>query len=248
MPAITFRFWILSLFFGIIGSVITQFYYYRVAVGYFSIYFVNLASYALGTGMARLLPKGQVTIGTYSMSFNPGPFNIKEHCLIGIAVSTASSSAYAIDILSATDLFLNHRINAFGSIVLIITTQCLGYGMAGTLRKYLVYPAEMVWWGNLVQVVFYNAIHSTDEFKTKRMIRGWSYMKYFWVFCGGSFVWEVCNFYLIFTPTSMHVYIRMCVRANIFFSLPLLGDSSFLSFCHPCSTSLVGSVGSSLST
>ncbi|KAG9070166.1 hypothetical protein KI688_009498 [Linnemannia hyalina] len=190
LQAVTFRFWVLSLFFGVIGSVITQFYYYRVAVGYFSIYFVNLASYALGTGMAKFLPKSQLTIGGCSMSLNPGPFNIKEHCLIGIAVSTASSSAYAIDILSATDLFLNHRINAFGSIVLIITTQCLGYGMAGTLRKYLVYPAEMVWWGNLVQVVFYNAMHNTDEFKTKKMIRGWSYMKYFWIFCGGAFVWE----------------------------------------------------------
>ncbi|KAG0380610.1 hypothetical protein BGX24_006937 [Mortierella sp. AD032] len=190
LQAITFRFWVLSFLFSIIGSVILQFYYYRVAIGAFSIYFVNLASYALGTGMARILPTNKLTIGGYSMSLNPGPFNIKEHALIGIAVNTAAASAYSIDILSATDLFLNHRIGAFGSIVLIITTQCLGYGMAGSLRKYLVYPAEMVWWSNLVQVVFYNALHNTDEFKTKKMICGWSYMKYFWVFCGGTFIYQ----------------------------------------------------------
>ncbi|KAG0072907.1 hypothetical protein BGZ89_001582 [Linnemannia elongata] len=190
LVCITFRFWILSLFFSIIGSVINEYYYFRVNYGTFSIYFVNLASYALGTGMARVLPTNKLTIGGYSMSFNSGPFNIKEHTVIGIAVSTASTVAYATDILAVTDLFLSHRINALGSIVLIITTQCLGYGMAGVLRKYLVYPAEMVWWGNLVQVVFYNAIHNTDEFKTKKMIRGWSYMKYFWVFCGGMFLWE----------------------------------------------------------
>jgi OPT family small oligopeptide transporter len=94
------------------------------------------------------------------------------------------------------DLFLNHQINAFGSIVLIITTQCLGYGMAGVLRKYLVYPAEMVWWGNLVQVVFYNAMHNTDEFKSKRMFRGWSYMKYFWVVCGAMFIYEFIPQYI----------------------------------------------------
>ncbi|KAG0212621.1 hypothetical protein BGX33_003436 [Mortierella sp. NVP41] len=140
--------------------------------------------------MAKVLPKKNITIGSYSMSLNPGPFNIKEHAVIGIAVSTAATSAYAIDILTATDLFLKHRINAFGSFILILTTQCLGYGMAGVLRKYLGYLAEMVWWSNLVQIVFYNAMHNTDEFKTKKMIRGWSYMKYFWVFCGGMFLWQ----------------------------------------------------------
>ncbi|KAK3835831.1 MAG: OPT oligopeptide transporter protein-domain-containing protein [Linnemannia elongata] len=176
LVCITFRFWVLSLFFSIIGSVINEYYYFRVNYGTFSIYFVNLASYAVGTGMARILPINKLTIGGYSMSFNPGPFNIKEHTVIGIAVSTASTVAYATDILAVTNLFLSH--------------QCLGYGMAGVLRKYLVYPAEMVWWSNLVQVVFYNAIHNTDEFKTKKMIRGWSYMKYFWVFCGGMFLWE----------------------------------------------------------
>ncbi|KAF9120414.1 hypothetical protein BGX30_003178 [Mortierella sp. GBA39] len=196
LVCITFRFWILSLFFSIIGSVINEYYYFRVNYGTFSIYFVNLASYALGTGMARILPTNKLTIGGYSMSFNPGPFNIKEHAVIGIAVSTASTVAYATDILTVTDLFLNHRINALGSIVLIITTQCLGYGMAGVLRKYLVYPAEMIWWANLVQVVFYNAMHNTDEFKTKKMICGWSYMKYFWVFCGGMFLWEFVPQYL----------------------------------------------------
>ncbi|KAF9929026.1 hypothetical protein FBU30_001935 [Linnemannia zychae] len=190
LPAVTFRFWVLSFLFSVIGSVLLQFYYYRVATGALSIYFVNLASYALGAGMAKVLPKTKFTIGGYTMSLNPGPFNIKEHALIGIAANSAAGSAYAISILSATDLFLNHRVNAFGSIVLIITTQCLGYGMAGSLRKYLVYPSEMVWWSNLVQVVFYNAMHNTDEFKAKKMIRGWSYMKYFWVFCTGMFVWE----------------------------------------------------------
>ena len=188
--AVTFRFWVLSFLFTLISGVINQYYYFRTTTGSFSIFFVNLASYALGTGMARILPRARCAIGNYGMSFNPGPFNIKEHVLIGIAVSTAANSAYAIDILAASDLFLHHRMEAFGAIVLIVTTQCLGYGMAGVLRKYLVYPAEMVWWTNLVQVVFYNAMHNTDEFKTKKMVRGWSYMKFFWVVCGCLFIYE----------------------------------------------------------
>ncbi|KAF9906100.1 hypothetical protein EC991_000967 [Linnemannia zychae] len=203
LVALTFRFWVLSTSFSILGSVIQQYYLFRAASGTFSIYFVNLATYGAGTAMARLLPTTQWTLAGHNFSLNPGPFNVKEHALIGIAVSTASTSAYAIEILAAMDLFLNHRINAFGAIVLIITTQCLGYGMAGSLRKYLVYPAEMVWWPNLVQVVFYNAMHNTDEFKEKKMTRGWSYMKYFWVVCGGMFLYEFIPQYI--APLLMYV-------------------------------------------
>ncbi|GJJ70241.1 hypothetical protein EMPS_02590 [Entomortierella parvispora] len=190
LPVMTFRFWVLSTLFSIIGAMINQYYYFRTTSGTFSIYFVNLATYGMGVAMARTLPTGSISVFGYSMSMNSGPFNIKEHCLMGIAVSTASTYAYAIDILAATDLNLKYRIPTLGSLILILTTQCLGYGMAGMLRKFLVYPAQMVWWANLVQVVFYNAMHNTDEFKSKRMIRGWSYMKFFWVICGCMFIYE----------------------------------------------------------
>ncbi|KAF9550274.1 hypothetical protein EC957_001181 [Mortierella hygrophila] len=196
LVALTFRYWVLSTFFSIIGAVVQQYYFYRTTSGTFSIFFVNLASYAMGKGMARVLPARSFTVRKVAFSFNPGPFNIKEHALIGITVSTAASAAYAIDILSATDLYLNYRINALGSLLLILSTQCIGYGMAGVLRKYLVYPAEMVWWSNLVQIVFYNAIHNTDEFKVRKMIRGWSYMKFFWIFCIGMSLYEFIPQYL----------------------------------------------------
>ncbi|KAF9142168.1 hypothetical protein BG015_001015 [Linnemannia schmuckeri] len=173
LVAITFRFWVISTFFGIIGAVIQEYRYFRITNGVFSIFFVNLESYALGTAMARILPTKAISIGKFSLSLNPGPFNIKEHVLIGIMVQ----------------LLHMRSVSALGSLLLILSTQCVGYGMAGMLRKYLVYPAEMVWWSNLIQVVFYNAIHNTNEFKARRMIRGWSYMKILWVFCIGMFIY-----------------------------------------------------------
>ncbi|KAF9126693.1 hypothetical protein BGW39_006440 [Mortierella sp. 14UC] len=188
---ITFRFWILSFLFTALGAVIQQYYFFRTVAGNYSIFFVNLVTFSLGKGMARFLPTSKLTIGGYALSFNPGPFNIKEHAMIGIAVSSGAGAAYAIDILSATDLFLNFRINHFGSLAMVITTQCVGYGMAGMLRKYLVYPAEMIWWSNLVQVVFYNTMHNTDEFKRIRLVRGWTRMKFFWVVAACCFVYQL---------------------------------------------------------
>jgi hypothetical protein len=43
---------------------------------------------------------------------NPGPFNIKEHVAITIMAATASSSALAISIFAAQDLYYNISPNA----------------------------------------------------------------------------------------------------------------------------------------
>ncbi|KAG0360023.1 hypothetical protein BGZ54_009734, partial [Gamsiella multidivaricata] len=190
LPVVTFRFWVISFLFTALGATIQQYYFFRSTSGSFSIFFVNLVSYTIGKALARILPENKMSVFGQELSFNPGPFNIKEHALIGIAVSTGASAAYAIDILSATDIFLNYRINALGSLILIITTQSVGYGMAGMLRRYLVYPAEMVWWSNLVQVVFYNTMHKTEEFERVRLVRGWSRMKFFWVVVTCTFVYQ----------------------------------------------------------
>lgn len=160
--------------------------------------------------MARILPTTAIRIGKFTLSLNPGPFSIKEHALIGITVSTAATAAYAIVILSAMDLYLNDRINTLGSLLLILTTQCIGYGMAGMFRKYLVYPAEIVWWSNMIQVVFYNAIHNTDESRARRMIRGWSYMKFFSIFCTGMFLYEVRSAYAALYNSDMGLH--LCSR------------------------------------
>ncbi|KAG0242481.1 hypothetical protein BGW41_004049 [Actinomortierella wolfii] len=191
LPIITFRFWVLSFIFTALGAVITQYNFFRSTSATYSIFFVNLVTYSLGNVMARILPKAKVTLFGYDLSLNPGPFNIKEHATIGIAVNTGASAAYAVDILAATDLFLEYRINAIGSLLLIFTTQCVGYGMAGLMRKYIVYPAEMVWWNNLVSVVFYNTMHNTTEFRDIRLIFGWTRMKFFWVVCIITFFYQL---------------------------------------------------------
>ncbi|KAF9411202.1 hypothetical protein BGZ94_001414 [Podila epigama] len=190
LPVVTFRFWVLGGIFTAIGAVITQYNFFRTTYSSYSIFFVNLATFYLGKLMARILPTYAVTIAGLTFSLNPGPFNIKEHAAIGIAVNSGASAAYAVEILAATDLFLDYRIDAIGGILMIITTQCVGYGMAGLLRKYIVYPAEMVWWENLVQVSFYNTLHNTDEYKRVRLVRGWTRMKFFWVVCGITFFYQ----------------------------------------------------------
>ncbi|OZJ02510.1 hypothetical protein BZG36_04256 [Bifiguratus adelaidae] len=172
MPCLTFRFWTLGLSFTVLGAVISQYNFYRTNAIAYSIFFVNLVSFALGKAMAKTLPHWNVGYGRYCFSLNPGPFNIKEHMLIGIMASAGGTSAYASDIISIQKLFFHQDMGILGGLLLLITSQCIGYGMAGFLRNYLVKPAAMYWPANLPSVVFYNTLHKTGVYNQTKVTKG----------------------------------------------------------------------------
>ncbi|KAJ3056528.1 hypothetical protein HK102_011187, partial [Quaeritorhiza haematococci] len=164
-----------------------QFFYFRVNTVTVNIFGVILLSYPLGHLMARWLP--QKRIGFHwpfrflfpknhflGGSLNPGPFNVKEQTLIAIAASTAIFPAYAIDIIAVQRLFYgdhrdpehpkpdgNTNIGPLGSFLLLWTTQCLGFGMAGVLRQWLVYPSGSWWPYNLVVANLLHTFHAVSS-------------------------------------------------------------------------------------
>jgi hypothetical protein len=72
-------------------------------------------------------------------SLNPGPFNIKEHSIIVVMASVSFSAAYATDILLAQIAFYKQDFGILFQLLLVISTQSVGYGIAGMMRKFLVY-------------------------------------------------------------------------------------------------------------
>ncbi|KAF9920443.1 hypothetical protein FBU30_009725 [Linnemannia zychae] len=56
LPCFTFRMWTLSTLFVVMGAAIAEYNFFRSNSAYFSIYFVQLASYFCGKAMARWLP------------------------------------------------------------------------------------------------------------------------------------------------------------------------------------------------
>lgn len=48
-------------------------------------------------------------------------------------------------------------------ILFVITSQTLGYGMAGIMRRFLVWPAAMIWPANLVSCALFRTLHDNTE-------------------------------------------------------------------------------------
>ncbi|GKB38786.1 oligopeptide transporter 4-like protein [Tanacetum coccineum] len=126
--------------------------------------------------MAALLPTstfGLPRCGSQKFSLNLGPFNMKEHVLIMIFANAEAAfgngSAYAVGIVTIMKAFYGRNISFIATWLLIITTQVLGYGWAGLLRKYVVEPSHMWWPGTLVQVsLFRNLSKQTRPRKSNR--------------------------------------------------------------------------------
>ncbi|KAG0306758.1 hypothetical protein BGZ98_001766 [Dissophora globulifera] len=62
LPCFTFRMWVLSTVFVVMGAAISEYNFFRSNSAYFSIYFVQLASYFCGKAMARWLPTREIEI------------------------------------------------------------------------------------------------------------------------------------------------------------------------------------------
>ncbi|RKP27323.1 OPT oligopeptide transporter protein-domain-containing protein [Syncephalis pseudoplumigaleata] len=179
LPCLTFRFWVMGTFFTVLGAATSLVFYFRPTPFQFSVFFVQLASYPLGVLMAKTLPRKKYSLFGKYFYLNPGPFNMKEHMLIAVAVNTGGSVAYAIDVLAIQRLYYQMDVGALNAIVLLITTQCIGYGMAGFLRNILIKPANMVWPSMLVQVALYNTLHAAES-----VSRNFNRQRFFFiVFC-----------------------------------------------------------------
>ncbi|KAL5540513.1 hypothetical protein UlMin_043500 [Ulmus minor] len=203
LPVWTFRMWFLGLFSCALLSFLNQFFAYRTEPLIINPIMAQVASLPIGHFMARTLPTTRFRIpgfGQRLFSVNPGPFNIKEHVLITIFANAGSDfgdgSAYAVSIVNIIKAFYRRNISFLASWLLIITTQVLGYGWAGLLRKYVVEPAHMWWPSTLVQVSLFRALHEKDE---QRMTRA----KFFLIALICSFSWYVVPGYLFSTLTNI---------------------------------------------
>ncbi|KAF9994861.1 hypothetical protein BGZ79_000358 [Entomortierella chlamydospora] len=174
LPCLTFRFWSMGIVFTVALAFINQFFFFRTNPLTITSMVVQLIAYPIGKFMARILPHGIL---------NPGPFNIKEHVLIAMAANCAGGTAYAVDITIIQKVFYKEDFGFLANLLLVFSTQMLGFGMAGVLRRYLVYPAAMVWPANLVQVAVFNTLHTDEE-----LVPGqWSRYKFFMVASIGMF-------------------------------------------------------------
>lgn len=217
LPANTVRAWFIGMLMTTIFSGMNMLFSLRQPSIVITSYVAQLVAYPVGVGMAKVLPNRELNLLGLKFNLNPGPFNFKEHGLIVLMANAAygSGAGYFTDILTAQKAFYGFDFGVGYAILLGLTSQCIGFGMAGLVRIWLVEPASMIWPQDLVNVAFMYTLHDhtkTDPAKTS----GWTVSRYRWFFYVfiGAFCWYWIPGYL-FQALSVFVFPTFIAPDNV---------------------------------
>lgn len=163
---------------------------------------VQLIALPIGKLFEWVLPTTKFNTLGYQWSFNPGPFNIKEHTVITVMANLLYNDAYATLITAIQELFYGQKLTYGYRILIVLSTQLFGYTYAGLVRQFLVWPSSMIWPGALVECALLNTLHKNyGKFERNHMSRE----RFFFLVTIGAFVYYFLPGY-IFTGLSMFTW------------------------------------------
>ena len=133
----TIRAWTIGLTLVVVGASMNTLFSLRSPSISLGTLVAQVISWPMGHGWAMVMPTKKFRTFGISWSLNPGPFNVKEHSVIVVMAGVSFSVAYATDIILAQLVFYNQDFGTVFQLLLTISTQSLGYGIAGVMRRYL---------------------------------------------------------------------------------------------------------------
>lgn len=137
LPCNTVRAWTIGMSLIFLGASMNTVFSLRSPSISLGSLIAQIIAWPIGHGWARVMPTKQFNTFGLRWSLNPGPFNIKEHAIIVVMASVSFSVAYATDIILAQLVFYKQDFGLAFQLLLTISTQSLGYGIAGMMRRYL---------------------------------------------------------------------------------------------------------------
>jgi len=227
-PCSTIRSWAIGMVFSLALAFINQLFDIRQPTIRVMANVAQLLAYPLGKAAETWLPDKGFTLFGVRHSLNPGPFHKKEHMLITIMANVAYNTPYTNYIIWVQYLpqYFNqpYAAHAGYQILIALSTNFIGYGMAGICRRFIVYPSYCVWPASLVTIALNSAFHTGENTAVRGPLGStWriSRIKFFYLMFGAMFIWFWFPGYII----------------------TALSKFSWLSWIDPFNTHLNGVVG-----
>ncbi|KAJ5123142.1 hypothetical protein N7448_009239 [Penicillium atrosanguineum] len=188
----TVRAWILGMFFTTIGSGLNMFLSMRSPAISFPSIVVQLLVYPIGCAWARYMPTRVFNTFGVQWTLNTGPFTIKEHTVVTLMANVSIGYAYCTDALLAlkAEPLYNLDIGWGFQLLFALSSQIIGIALAGIFRRFLVWPAAMVWPTQFANTTLFYALHDKSA-SDPSQTNGWtiSRYRYFMYVMGGMFVY-----------------------------------------------------------
>ncbi|RGP59281.1 sexual differentiation process protein isp4 [Fusarium sporotrichioides] len=208
LPCNTVRAWTIGMLLVVVGASMNTLFSLRQPSISIGPLIAQIVAWPMGHGWAKFVPEREFTTFGITWTLNPGPFNVKEHAIIVVMASVSFSVAYATDIILAQVIFYKQDFGIVFQLLLTISTQSVGYGIAGMLRKFLVYPASMIWPENLAGVTLMNAMYERNDAPDPSVIGG-AMHRYKWFA-----IVTACSFFYYFIPGFLAQFLSIFAVAT----------------------------------
>ncbi|BGP58598.1 hypothetical protein JCM8202v2_006267 [Rhodotorula sphaerocarpa] len=227
---LTIRSWVLGAIFCTIFSALNSFFNLRYPAPVITPIVTQLLSYPIGKWLANAMPSSRLHLPKWShqygapkyLTLNPGPFSIKEHTLLTIMANISTGPAYALNYSLTVEKGFGQPQSAGFDLLLVFTSQIIGFGAAGLCRRFLVWPAPMLWPQNLVFSTVLNTLHAELDDEEEGIPR----LRFFVYVIIGAFCWFWLPGFL-FTALSAFSWICWMAPDNVVVN-QLFGVSSGL--------------------
>ncbi|KAJ5663520.1 peptide transporter mtd1 [Penicillium longicatenatum] len=117
-------------------------------------------------------------------------FGIKEHVVASLIASSGNNGLSVVEVYAIERLFYDRGISATTAVSGTFSISLCELVLAGALRSLIVYPAEMVYWSTLPQVVLFQSLHFDRKVNQARLKKfGWA--------LGLAAAWEFFPAYIV---------------------------------------------------
>ncbi|KAK9468634.1 oligopeptide transporter 2 [Lipomyces arxii] len=195
IPVETLRAYALGIIWVSVGSFVNEFFGQRQPRLSIQSTVIQLLLYPCGK-LCELLPNWRFTVLGKTIELNPGPWTHKEQMLATVMVNIAagSSNFMAYTLTMRLDMFFGLDYISFPFVMLMnFSTLFFGFGLAGLMRRWVIYPVKAVWPTILPTLALNRALLVPEK---RSIINGWSISKYKFFF-----VAMVITFFYFFFPT-----------------------------------------------
>ncbi|KAK6956607.1 hypothetical protein Daesc_001886 [Daldinia eschscholtzii] len=188
--ACTVRAWVLGMIFVTLGSGLNMLLSMRSPMVNFPALVVVLLVYPVGSLWAKIMPTRVFKTFGQEWTLNTGPFTIKEHVVVTIMSNVSISYAYSTDALLALQgkPFYNLNLGWGFALMFTLSSQLIGISLSGMFRRFLIYPAAMMWPSQFSYTSLFYALHDKSKSDGTKS-NGWviSRYRYFFIVMGGMF-------------------------------------------------------------
>lgn len=177
-PVETIRAYIVAIIWVIIGSGVNEFFYHRMPAITLTSSVIQMLVYPTGKLFSWILPDVGFNAFGSRHSLNPGPWGFKEQMFATIVFNVCANTVYVSSniLVQKMDVFYGQDWITIGyQALLAISTQSLGFGFAGVLRKIVIYPTRNIWPSILPTIAFNRALLTPES---KEKANGWSISRY----------------------------------------------------------------------